>query len=115
MTYTQLALIGASAAVLIDLFVLKTRLLTRRGFWTAYAIVIFFQLITNAWLTNDLRTGTPIVNYNPEKISGLRIAYAPVEDLFFGFAMVLLTLSLWISRGRASRAESGSPSRQSHR
>lgn len=115
MTYTQLSLIGVAFAIIMDLFILKTHLLRRRGFWTAYAIVIFFQLITNAWLTNDVRTGTAIVNYNPEKISGLRIAYAPVEDLFFGFAMVLLTLTFWISRGRAARSDSSSPSRQRHR
>ena len=29
-----------------------------------------------------------------------RIAYAPVEDLMFGFALVLLSLSLWVFWGR---------------
>lgn len=104
MTYTQLSLLAVGLAIVMDLAVVRTRLLTRRGFWTAYAIVITFQLLTNAWLTNDLRTGTPIVNYNPEKILGLRIAYAPIEDLFFGFALVLLTLVSWVARGRSARA-----------
>ena len=36
-------------------------------------------------------------------IIGLRIVYAPVEDLLFGFAMVLLTLTLWVL-GSARRA-----------
>jgi lycopene cyclase domain-containing protein len=35
------------------------------------------------------------VRYDPDAIVGLRIAYAPVEDLLFGFALVLLTLSIW--------------------
>lgn len=112
MTYTQLAVIASVCAVIVDLAILRTRLVTRRGFWTAYAIVITFQLITNAWLTNDVRTGTPIVNYDPDTIWGLRIAFAPVEDLLFGFAMVLLTLVLWVARGRAlARAKSRHPSR----
>lgn len=114
MTYTQLAIGGVVLALIADLLVFKTRLITRRGFWAAYAIVIFFQLITNAWLTNDVRTGTPIVNYNEAKITGLRIAFAPVEDLLFGFAMVLLTLTFWIALGRSSRSESSKPSRQRH-
>lgn len=105
MTYTQLALLGVALAVFLDLFAVRTRLLLRRGFWTAYAIVVSFQLLTNAWLTNDVRTGTAIVNYNPEKILGWRIAYAPVEDLLFGFALVLLSLVGWIARGRSARSK----------
>ena len=105
MTYTQLALLGVALAVFLDLFAVRTRLLLRRGFWTAYAIVVSFQLLTNAWLTNDVRTGTAIVNYNPEKILGWRIAYAPIEDLLFGFALVLLSLVSWIARGRSARSK----------
>ena len=29
-----------------------------------------------------------------------RIAYAPVEDLLFGFSLILLSLSLWVFWGR---------------
>ena len=51
MTYTQLAVLGVVAVVVLDLAVLRTRLLRRRVFWAAYAIVVFFQLVTNAVLT----------------------------------------------------------------
>lgn len=112
MSYTQLALIAVAAVVINDLFLMRTRLLTRAGFWTSYAIVIFFQLLTNAWLTNNLRTGTAVVNYDENQILGLRIAYAPVEDLLFGFALVVLTLSIWVSRGRASSAKRRQPGRE---
>ena len=33
--------------------------------------------------------------YSPDAIIGWRIASAPVEDLFFGFSLVLLVLILW--------------------
>jgi hypothetical protein len=33
--------------------------------------------------------------YNPESIMGLRIASAPFEDLIFGFAMILATMTVW--------------------
>ena len=95
MTYTQAALLGVLGTVVLDLFVLRTRLLTRKVFWTAYAIVIFFQLVTNGILT-----GRDIVTYDPAAIIGLRIVFAPVEDLLFGFSLVVQTLSWWIWWGR---------------
>jgi hypothetical protein len=38
--------------------------------------------------------------YSDEVIIGLRIASAPVEDLLFGFAMVLSVLNLWVYWGK---------------
>ena len=109
MTYTQLAVLGVVVVVLLDLVVVRTRLLRRRVFWTAYAIIAFFQLVTNAILT-----GLRIVRYDGAAIVGSstpaaapppflgdgRIAYAPFEDLLFGFALVVLTLVLWVWLGR---------------
>ena len=95
MSYTAAALLGVLGAVLVDLVVLRTRLVTRVVFWSTYPIVIVFQL-----LSNGILTGRHIVIYDPAAILGVRIAYAPVEDLFFGFALVLLTLSIWVWLGR---------------
>ena len=95
MTYTQAALVGVAGSVALDLFVLRTRLLSNRLFWTAYAIVVFFQLVTNGILT-----GRDIVTYDPAAITGLRLVFAPVEDLLFGFALVVQTLSWWVWWGR---------------
>lgn len=95
MTYTQLAVLGVLGAVLADTVLLRTWLLRRRTYWTAYAIIVFFQL-----LTNGVFTGLDIVRYDPGAILGPRIAFAPVEDLLFGFAMVTGTLSTWVWLGR---------------
>jgi lycopene cyclase domain-containing protein len=94
-TYTALALAGVALALATDLFVLRTRLVRGRLFWTAYAIVLCFQLLANGVLT-----GRGVVRYDPAAITGWRIAYAPVEDVLFGFALVLLTLSSWVWQGR---------------
>jgi hypothetical protein len=108
-TYTQLALVGVVAVVLLDVVVLRTRLVTRRVFWVAYAIVAVFQLITNGVLT-----GFGIVRYDGDAIMGSstptdvappflgdgRIAFAPLEDLLFGFVLILLTQALWVWLGR---------------
>lgn len=100
MSYTALALLGLLGSAVVDLAVLRTRLLGRKAFWTAYAVVVFFQLIVNGILT-----GLGVVRYDPDWILGWRLVYAPVEDLLFGFALVLLTLSCWVWLGRrASRA-----------
>lgn len=95
MSYTALAVLAAAGAALVDLTVLRTRLLGRRVYWAAYGIVLFFQLVVNGVLT-----GLPVVVYDPRAILGPRIAEAPVEDLLFGFAMVTLTLSTWVYLGR---------------
>ncbi len=95
MSYTALALLGVGLTVVFDMFVLRTRLLTRRIFWVSYAIIVFFQLVTNGILT-----GRDIVTYDPDAILGLRIVYAPVEDLLFGFALVVQTLAWWVWWGR---------------
>ncbi|ASW57866.1 lycopene cyclase domain-containing protein [Plantactinospora sp. KBS50] len=95
MTYTTAAVLGVAGAVLVDLAVLRTRLVRRRVFWATYPIVVFFQLISNGILT-----GRNIVRYDPAAIIGLRLVYAPVEDLLFGFALVLFSLSVWVWLGR---------------
>ena len=101
MSYTALALTGVALALLLDLVVLRTRVVTRRVFWTAYAIVVVFQLLTNGWLT-----GRDIVRYDDDAILGARLVYAPVEDLLFGFSLVVQTLAWWVFWGRRSRSAS---------
>lgn len=98
MSYTAAALIGVLGALVLDVVVLRTRLLTRRVFWTSEAIIVCFQLLVNGVLT-----GRGIVSYSGAEIMGWRVAYAPVEDLLFGFALSLSTLALWVSTGRVSR------------
>ena len=98
MTYTGMAVLGVGLALLLDLVVLRTRVVTRRVFWTSYAIVVVFQLLTNGWLT-----GRDIVVYDDAAILGLRVVFAPVEDLLFGFSLVVQTLAWWMFWGRLGR------------
>ena len=95
MTYSAIAVVVLVAVLVVDLAVLRTRMVTRRVFWVAYAIVIVFQLLMNGVLT-----GLDVVVYDPAAIWGPRIAYAPVEDLLFGFALVVLTLASWAAVNR---------------
>ena len=94
MTYTAVAAVAVVAAVLLDQLVVRTRLTSTGPWWTAYGIIVVFQLLTNGWLT-----GRGIVRYDPDAIFGPRILFAPVEDLGFGFALVLTTCVAWVRLG----------------
>ena len=109
MTYTGIAVVAALAAVALDRWVAHTRLTASGTWWTAYGIIVVFQILTNGWLT-----GRRIVRYDPDAIVGNgrvtligdgRLVYAPVEDLAFGFALVLTTSVMWMWLGRRSREE----------
>ncbi len=112
MSYTALAVVGVAVSVLLDLALLRTRLVTRRAFWVSYLIVLAFQLVTNGWLT-----GRGIVRYDASAVVGGsravafgdgRLLYAPVEDIGFGFALVLQSLSWWVFWGRREVRRSAS-------
>ncbi len=102
MSYTALAVVGVAGALLLDLVLLRTRVVTRRAFWASYAIVVAFQLLTNGWLT-----GRDIVRYDEAEVLGPRLVFAPVEDLMFGFSLVVQSLAWWLFWGRRSAARLG--------
>jgi len=102
-SYTAAAVVAVLVVILADLLILRTALVRSRTWWTAYGIVVLFQLVTNGWLT-----GRGIVRYSDSAILGSeqilflgdwRLAFAPVEDLAFGFALVLLSCALWVWTG----------------
>ena len=95
MIYSDIAITAFAIAVMADLFLFKTSMLTRPAFWTSYAIILPFQFLTNWWLTSR-----NIVMYNPDSIMGLRFFSAPAEDVLFGFALVLSVMALWEFWGR---------------
>lgn len=106
MSYTAIAVVAVLVAVVLDRWAAHTRLTTSGTWWAAYAIIVVFQLLTNGWLT-----GRRIVRYNPDTMIGNdqvtlfgqgRLVYAPVEDLAFGFALVLTTCVVWVWLGRRS-------------
>lgn len=95
MTYTTAAVLAVLATVVLDISVLRVRVLAQQAFWIAYAIVLGFQL-----LTNGILTGQGVVRYDSRTILGATFVWAPVEDLLFGFALVVQTLSWWSFWGR---------------
>lgn len=90
LTYTQITVYALIITIFFDMFVTRNSLLSTLRFWLSYAIIFPFQLITNWWLTSR-----EIVIYNSDAIIGLRLAGAPIEDLIFGFAMILAVMTTW--------------------
>ena len=95
MIYSDIAISAFAIAVMADLFLFKNSMLTRAAVWCSYAIILPFQLLTNWWLTSR-----NIVMYSPDAIIGIRFCSAPIEDLLFGFALVLSVLGMWEFWGR---------------
>lgn len=101
MEYTWAAVAGVVAVVLIELLWLRTGVLRTATFWIAYGIVVFFQVLVDGWLT---KLSSPIVIYNEDKLTGWRAPFdVPVEDYLFGFALVTLTILIWVKVGPSGR------------
>jgi lycopene cyclase domain-containing protein len=100
--YTLLTLAAIVVVVVLDLVVVRTRVLATLGFWLSLAIMFAFQIPVDGWLT---RLDAPIVRYADEHFSGIRVFLdSPIEDFGFGFAMIVATLMTWSALGRRRRA-----------
>ena len=89
--YTWAALVATALAVLWDRAA-GTRLVRRPRFWAFIGIIFALKFLVNGYLT-----GLPVVVYDPEFFLGYRLGTIPVEDFFFGFSMVTVTLVVWES------------------
>ncbi|MCY0978237.1 lycopene cyclase domain-containing protein [Chryseobacterium wangxinyae] len=67
--------------------------------WLGKASLIYLILMPGFLAVNGILTGTglesPIVNYNPEQIIGIRIFTIPIEDSIYGYEMILWNLYLF--------------------
>jgi lycopene cyclase domain-containing protein len=104
MSYTAAAGLGVAAALVLDLLLLRTNLVRTKTFWLSYALLLCFELVVDGILT-----GRRLVVYPPSAILGhtsprllgdWHLGYAPVEDILFGFSLILQTLSWWTWWGR---------------
>ena len=92
--YTLLAVLSVLGTVLVELLWLRTGIFRRGQYWISMGIVYVFHVLVDGWLT---KLSAPIVIYNPEEFSGVRVPWdIPVEDFGFGFAMLTLTIICWL-------------------
>jgi lycopene cyclase domain-containing protein len=95
--YTVLAVLSVIGTVLAEVFWLRTGIFRRAQYWVAMVIVYCFHVLVDGWLT---KLSAPVVIYDEGQITGVRVPWdIPVEDYLFGFAMITLTLMLWVRLG----------------
>ena len=87
--YAILAAISVFYALFLD-WALKIDLVKRVEYYIFLIIIFGFKLLVNGYLT-----GSKIVIYNPHIILGVRLGSIPLEDFFFGFSMVTMTIVFW--------------------
>lgn len=91
--YTLFTFITTSMSLFILYFILKSR-------WIGKASFIYLLLMPGFLLVNGILTGTglesPIVNYNQNDFIGLRIFTIPIEDMLYGYELILWNIYLFL-------------------
>lgn len=96
--YTVATVVAVLVVVAIELLWARTGIFRSAQYWLAMAIVFFFQVWVDGWLT---KLSAPIVLYAPEHFLGLRFPFdIPTEDFGFGFALVTAVIITWEVAGR---------------
>ncbi|HKG06318.1 MAG TPA: lycopene cyclase domain-containing protein [Pedobacter sp.] len=92
--YTMTTFFGLAFLLLVAKYLLSIGWLGK--FYVIYAVLLVPFLIVNGLLTG---TGLeePVVWYNNNEIFGLRILTIPVEDVFYGMALILMNLMIYKS------------------
>lgn len=109
MEYTWASIVACGLVIALELLWLKTGLFRRVTFYVSWAIILFFMVLVDGWLT---KLSAPIVLYNEDKSSAIRFPWdIPVEDYFFGFALLTLTMLLWDRAGRGGAGAGSSRQR----
>ncbi|HEY8661961.1 MAG TPA: lycopene cyclase domain-containing protein [Hanamia sp.] len=91
--YTSVTFISTAFVCLILKFILKIN-------WLGKVISIYAILLIPFLIVNGILTGTgleePVVIYNNSENFGIRIGSIPIEDVFYGFELVLLNLLIYL-------------------
>lgn len=90
--YTALSLIVFSFAVYMG----HVHRIFNRSFLFFFLLILFGLIL----LCNGYLTARPVVLYNDLYITGWRIYTIPIEDFFYGYALVFLTVAVFERFGR---------------
>jgi lycopene cyclase domain-containing protein len=86
--YTLFSFSVMAIALIVTLFSKNSVI---RIFYITFLIILIPFLITNGILTGTLISGE-VVWYNPGEITGIRLLTIPVEDIVYGFSLILINL-----------------------
>ena len=98
--YPGFSLAAVLVVVALELRWLRTGIFREKAYWIAMAIVVAFQIPVDGWMT---KLSAPIVQYNPDVLSGWRWPLdIPTEEFAYAWAMLTLAILLWEHFGRRS-------------
>lgn len=103
--YTSVTFFSTAFVCLILKFVFKID-------WFGKAVSVYAVLIIPFLVVNGILTGTgleePVVRYNDAGNLNIRILTIPVEDVFYGFELILLNLFLYLRLSKNGKIKSAS-------
>jgi hypothetical protein len=95
-SYTGLTIIAVISVAIIDLFILKTRLLLSRKFYLFLIVVTLWHTVVDNYLNGRWFLNEAIVGpYNLSYYSGVKIWHTPIENYFFGYSLILFNISIF--------------------
>lgn len=78
------------ASALTSILLIVSKLYVLRQFWLFQAFHLALFALSNTFLT-----ALPVISYGKDSIIGQRIGTIPVEDFFFSYALISLTLIIY--------------------
>lgn len=98
------SLAAGGAAIVVNGWLYVRRATLPCQTWLTYQLV----MLVIFYIANSVLTGLPVVEYNPQTFSGIRIGSIPLEDFFYNFALtnavILAYLQLEYRAKAAARA-----------
>ena len=91
MTYWMLNAIFLAVVAVVDVLGLVTRRTPR---WSAVGITLVVVLVMTA-IFDNIMISVGLVDYSPERISGVFIGVAPLEDFAYSIAAAIGLPALW--------------------
>ena len=98
MTYAVLSLAVLIVVLAVTLPTLR-RLAPQPLLWTGLVLVALTLVFDN------IMVGVGLVAYDEDLILGIRLPVAPIEDLAYTIAAVMLVPAVWTWLGRSKRAD----------
>jgi|LakMenE18May11ns_1017448.scaffolds.fasta_scaffold9343332_2 hypothetical protein len=103
--YTILVILALFICFILDKFVFKTLLQSQKKFWIFIAFVVFLQTIVDNWLNGRWWLNGYLVGpYDDRFYSGIKIWETPLENYFFGIALIWMNL-IFIEYWRAIKSK----------
>ncbi|MBC7442887.1 MAG: lycopene cyclase domain-containing protein [Ramlibacter sp.] len=103
MTYLLLNAVFLVLAAAVFLVAVRRRALSRRGV-AATLIALAVVLVLTA-IFDNIMIGIGLVDYDPDRIVGLRIGVAPIEDFAYPVGAALLLPAVWALLDRHTAGE----------